>query len=153
MNLATSVHQQDGRDLEAEALFKSALEKLSQVCGENHPLTIKALVNLAIVHTNLEKFQLAESSLKSAIAKQRMVLGDLHPDVCQSMCALANAYSIQDKIVEAEKLFRECLVMQKALGDNHPHVITTKINYSVLLMKTGRIQEYEALLDSIKKKN
>jgi len=151
MSLATSVNHQDGRDLEAEVLFKSALEKLTQVCGENHPLTMKALTNLAVVYTTQEKFQLAESSLKNAIAKQRIVLGDLHPDVGQSMCALANAYSIQDKIVEAEKLFRECLVIQKVLGENHPHVITTKINYSVLLMKTGRIQEYKALLDSIKK--
>ena len=111
------------------------------------------MVNLAIVYTTLEKFQLAESSLKNAIAKQQTVLGSLHPDVCQSMCALANAYSIQDKLVEAEKLFKECLVMQKSLGNDHPHVLTTKINYSVLLMKTGRIQEYELMMDSIKKKN
>jgi tetratricopeptide (TPR) repeat protein len=59
---------------------------------------------------------------------------------------LAALYDAQGKYAEAEPLYHRSLaIYEKALGPSHPIVATTLENLAVLLTKTNRAAEAQAL--------
>ena len=152
LTMSTALRELNRND-EAELMLKQCLESLTKTCGENHPVTLKAIITLANVYLTAEKFQLAEEYLKKAIATQSKIMDNLHPDILVSKVSLAACYSRQDdpkKLIEAERLFKECLKHQERIfGTNHPQVKQTKTQYLILLLQTGRLEEYEALISSM----
>ncbi len=59
-----------------------------------------------------------------------------------SLDGLAGLYQAQGRYAEAEPLHKRSLaIFEKALGPEHPHVVTSLENYAALLRKTGRHTE------------
>jgi tetratricopeptide (TPR) repeat protein len=62
------------------------------------------------------------------------------------LTALAGLYKGQGKYVEAESLYMECLdVMRAALGEDHPHTLSSMNNLAMIYKSQGKYVEAESL--------
>ncbi len=63
----------------------------------------------------------------------------MHPDVALGLNNLALLFYDQGKYTEAEPLYQRALaILEKALGPDHPDLVTGLENYARLLRKTDR---------------
>ncbi|KAJ7101051.1 hypothetical protein C8R44DRAFT_809387, partial [Mycena epipterygia] len=72
--------------------------------GDNHPLTLRAMSNLAVMYNKLERWQEAEELGVAALKKQMDLLGDKHKWTLETMQNLAVTYEQLGKSKEAEDL-------------------------------------------------
>src|SRR5262249_7907741 len=96
----------EGKDGEAEGLYKRALAIREKALGANHPNVGQTLNNLALVYLDQGKYSEAEELFKRALAIRETALGANHSDVGQTLNNLALVYRAQDKHDEAEGLLK-----------------------------------------------
>ena len=75
-----------------------------QQLGEQHPLFLASLENLATLYRETGNFTAAEPLYLQLLQIQRVVQGPLAPDVAISLHKLANLYRIQGRYSQAEPL-------------------------------------------------
>ena len=63
----------------AVPLYEELLTKQKRVLGDNHPDTLSALVDLAVLFFSRGEYDRAEPLLEECLARNRRVLGDNHP--------------------------------------------------------------------------
>ncbi|KAJ7115195.1 P-loop containing nucleoside triphosphate hydrolase protein [Mycena epipterygia] len=126
------------------------LEKRRNVLGDNHPLVLGAMGNLAITFKNLGKLKEAEELQVVVLEKRRSVWGDNHPITLGAMGNLAVTYKTLGKLKEAEELEVQVLDSRRnLLGDNHPDTLLAMGNLAATYNKLGRFLEAEKLLQVV----
>lgn len=109
MSDLAGIYLLDGRNPQAEALYREALEIERRVLGPEDPQTLDTLSGFAAMYQRQGKYPLAETYAAQVLMGRRHTLGPEHPDTMASAADLALAYQSQGKFVESEPLAREAL--------------------------------------------
>ena len=75
--------------------------------GENDPIRLRAMGNLAIAYDYQGKYRDAEVLFKQCLDKQKVAIGENHPFTLDAMHSLALASYNQEKYRDAEALFKQ----------------------------------------------
>ena len=76
--------------LEAETLYREALDCRRRELGDTHPDTLTSINNLALSLYRQHKFDDAETLYREALDCRRRELGDAHSDTLSSISTLAS---------------------------------------------------------------
>ena len=103
--MATRLHSK-GLLAEARVLYEVALEGYDASCSPDHPYTLAAVSNLAMLLRDMGDFDAAEVMCRRAIKGDETILGSGHPDTLDSVRSLVEVLSAnsKDKSKEIEKL-------------------------------------------------
>jgi serine/threonine protein kinase/Flp pilus assembly protein TadD len=135
-----------GRFERAEPQLVRAIEIRKRVLGEEHPLTLLSMNNLAILYRKQDRYQEAERLYGTTLEGRKRALGEGHPDTLRTMNNLAVLYGFQGRYAEAERLYRSSLeVQQRVLGGEHPDTLASMNNLAILYWTQGRYGEAEQL--------
>ena len=131
---------------EAERMLSQAVTVLEKVLGGEHPDTVAALNNLALLYQSMGRLAEAEPLAKRALATAEKVLGKDHPDVASQLTNLAGLYRATGRLAEAEPLAERALdIRQQKLGPDDPYVAQSLNNLGWLYSATGRLGEAERM--------
>lgn len=140
------LYMEQGKDKEAELLFKRALSIRELQLGAMHPDTATSLNNLADLYRRRGKYTDSEQLFKRALVIDEKVYGLDHPEVATDLHNLAMLYGVQGRGWEAEEYFKRAYqIFEEALGRSHPNTNTVQREYVALLRKQGREEEARAL--------
>jgi tetratricopeptide (TPR) repeat protein len=132
--------------LEAEPLYRRALEIRKKALGAEHPFTATSLNNLAELYSTQGRYTEAEPLYRRALEIREKVQGPGHPDTAVSLNNLADLYRAQGRYTEAEPLYQSALkIWETELGPEHPNTATSLNNLAVLYDTQGRAEEAEPL--------
>jgi tetratricopeptide (TPR) repeat protein len=139
------IYAGEGREKEAESLYKESAEHLERLLGPDHPETANSLSGLAKLYMTQKRYSEAEPLVRRALAIREKSFDPEHPDVAVSLNDLGKLYREQDKYDEAEKYFRQAIAILEKRKPNHPDLAETLDNYALLLRKTNRVVEAAGL--------
>src|SRR5215831_2979151 len=145
-NLALT-YQSLARYMEAEPLYRRAIEIGEKVLGKDHPNVATGYNNLARLLQAQGKYDQAEPLFRRAMEISERVLGKDHPTVAIRYNNLAGLLQGQGKYDEAEPLFRRAIeIDEKVLGKDHPDVAIDYNNLASLLRDQGKYDQAAPLL-------
>jgi DNA-binding winged helix-turn-helix (wHTH) protein/tetratricopeptide (TPR) repeat protein len=132
----------------ARPLLERALAIREKVLGPKHPVTAKALNNLAYLLQAQGDLWAARPLCERALAIREKVLGPEHPDTALSLNNLALLLRDQDDITGAQSLFERGLaIREKALGPDHPFTASSLNDFAELLQGRGDHAGAQPLLE------
>ena len=144
-NLAVT-YQSLARYMEAEPLFRRAIEIDERVLGKDHPDVATRYNNLALLLYKQGKYDQAEPLYRRAIEIDEKVLGKDHPDIATLYNNLAGLLQAQGKYDQAEPLYRRAIeIDESVLGKDHPAVARDYDNLALLLKEQGKYDQAEPL--------
>ena len=147
-NLAVLLKVQ-GQVVEAERMYRRALQRRRAVLGNTDPDTLTSINNLASLLSVSGQTEEAERLYAEALAGCRAKLGNKDMDTLLSADNLASLLFREGRAAEAEPLFREAaLGLGSLLGSRHPETLRSQDNLAVALSALGRLEEAEMLLRS-----
>ncbi len=115
---------EQGRSNDAEQLEIQVLKLQKEMLGERHPVTIRAMANLASTWWQQRRFDKAEQLNIQVLDLQKEVLGERHPNTILAMANLASTWRQQGRFDDAEQLQVEAVELyKKVLGAKHPDTI------------------------------
>ena len=142
-NLARVLFRQ-GKDAEAESMFRQVLERSESSFGQEHPDTVLTLGQLANTLVSQEKLEEAESIYQRLLQHYQKFLGELHPRTFAVLSNIATLRFMQGEYREAEQLNRRVIHYQKNIfGEENPHTLRTSYNLGSVLEAQGKYQEAE----------
>lgn len=131
---------------QAEAHLPVALDQRERVLGAEHPDTLMAMNNLAILYSEQGRYAEAEPLHVETLEIRRRVLGAEHPATLLAMSNLATLYEAQGRYAEAEPLYLQTLEIQKrVVGEEHADTLGTMSNLAIVYEKQSRYAEAEPL--------
>ena len=114
-----------GRYEEALPVVREVLEARTALLGKDHPETLLALNNLAVVYMGLRDHVRAEVLLARGLAIRRRVYGDQDPTVAQTLGNLGMAHLERGDPDRAEPLLRQAVdVLRETKGEAAPEYAT-----------------------------
>ncbi|GKT48180.1 nephrocystin-3 [Colletotrichum spaethianum] len=144
------IYYDEGRWKEAEELEVQVMETRKRMLGEEHPDTLKSMINLASTYTEQGYWKEAEKLQVQVMEAGKRVLGEEHPDTLNTMNNLASTYTEQGRWKEAEGLEVQVMETRKrVLGENHRDTLDIKSNLAVTFQKQGRWKEAEELEEQV----
>jgi tetratricopeptide (TPR) repeat protein len=152
-NLA-DVYRAQGREPDAEALYRTALERRVEILGPGHQRVAVGLENLATFYAQQGSYASAEPLYWRALEISEANLGPDHPDVATVLLGLARVRHSQLEYADAEPLYQQALaIREQVLGPNDMTVAELLEPYADLLRAMGRgveATEMEARARSIR---
>jgi tetratricopeptide (TPR) repeat protein len=147
LNDLATAYQSLARYLEAEPLYRQAIEVGERVLGKDHPDVAVWCNNLATLLRDQGKYHQAEPLVRRAIEINERALGKDHPDVAINYSVLALLLQDQGKYDQAEPLYRQAIeVGERVLGKDHPDVAPWYNNLATLLQAQGKYDQAEPLV-------
>ena len=120
-NLLAGVLHESGELEAAEALYRSALERLVATKGEDHPESLSLLNNLLLVQHSRGGRKELLPTLERLLAARRRLLGDDHQDTIGTLNNLAGVRMMCGDLTNAIAAYREALErLGKREGETHP---------------------------------
>jgi tetratricopeptide (TPR) repeat protein len=136
----------DGRWKEAGELAAQVMETSVRVLGEEHPVTLASIGNLASAYRNQGRWKEAEELEVRVIETMLRVAGVEHPYTLTGMNNLTSTYSKQGRWREAEELGARVMEIKvRVLGEEHPSALISMGNLAVTYSDQGRWREAEEL--------
>jgi len=77
--------------------YEEALGIQRRILGDEHPIPISTLANIAYMHNNQGRHSKALKGFKEALRIRRKMLGEEHPDVVASLAQIAVVHADQGK--------------------------------------------------------
>ena len=168
------VYRQLGLYEQARPLLEQALAKSQEHHGDEHPNTLRALTQLAALHSSQGRQEEAESLYLRVLDARRRVLGHDHPETRSTMASLlglytsqgrfeeaepfldsfeaegdrplAHAYRHEGRFAEAEARYLATLEARRSkLGMDHPSTLSSLGGLATLYREQGRYPEAEPL--------
>ncbi|KAL9569225.1 hypothetical protein ACKAV7_006811 [Fusarium commune] len=140
------LYRDQGKLLEAEAMYKRALEGREKALGQDHISTLDTVNNLGALYADQGKLPEAEAMYKQALEGREKALGQDHISTLDTVNNLGVLYADQGKLPEAEAMFKRALEgSEKALGQDHISTLDTVNNLGVLYADQGKLPEAEAM--------
>ena len=135
-----------GRNSEAEQIYRQLLPAQQRVLGNKHPSTLSTRRDLAWMIECQGRYGQAEQMFRELATDQQAALGDQHPDTLTTRNLLARVIGLQGRHAEAEQMCRQILASrQQILGDDHPDTLHTRHNLAWMIGLQGRYAETEQL--------
>lgn len=133
------VYRHTRKHIQAEILFKQALDTLTKLLDEKDPDIAIAKSNYGLFLMNsMGRFEEAEPLLKDALEIRKEKLGTKHEDYATSINSLATLYRNQKKFRQAEKLYFEAIEIKKETVGNNNSNYTVSLNNLATLYREGR---------------
>jgi esterase/lipase superfamily enzyme/Flp pilus assembly protein TadD len=140
------LYQMQGRLLEAELLYKRALELREKALPDGHPDIATSLNNLASLYLVQGRLTEAEILNKRALQLYEKALPAGHPHIAQSLNNLATLYQDQGRLAQAEDVYKGSLELrEKTLPASHPDIAQSLNNLAFLYQAQGRLAQAESL--------
>jgi len=140
----------DGKYSACEPFDKMAVNIYTNIFGDDHPRTLRAMHNLASTYWSEGKLEEARGLEEEVLRETRRTLGDDHPDTLRAMNNLANTYRDQGKLEEARGLQEEVLrERQRTLGDNHPDTLRAMGDLASTYRSQGKLEEARGLEEEV----
>jgi serine/threonine protein kinase/Tfp pilus assembly protein PilF len=135
-----------GEYAKAEPQLRLAVGIHRAAQGPEHPDTLTAMNNLALLLLAQGKLAEAEPLYRQVVEAQTRVQGPEHPDALTSIGGLADVLRARGKLAEAEPLLRQILeARRRLLGPEHPAALTSTDDLAGVLKDRGRLAEAEPL--------
>jgi tetratricopeptide (TPR) repeat protein len=109
MNNLASTWCQQGKYVQAEALFNRVLEISRRVVGSENPYTLTFSSEMAGMYQRQGQYDKAEKIAAQVLTGQRHTSGPENPGTSDAAADLALAYQSQGKFAEGEPLAREAV--------------------------------------------
>ena len=139
---------------EALTLKQRVLEKSRHILGEDHPLTLLAMGNLAHTLGVLGRHNEALTLQQEVLEKCRRILGEDHPHTLLAMGNLAATLGELGRHNEALDLEQEVLEKRRRIqGEDHPHTLRAMNNLATTLGDLGRHDEALTLQQEVPEKS
>jgi tetratricopeptide (TPR) repeat protein len=139
-NLAVTAKRAGDLD-DARAHSEQALAIYEELFGEQHPSTLRALVNLGNVMRLQKRLPEAEAVLRRADEASQLVLGGNHPLVASTASNLAITLANQNRPYEAVPEFRRSLEIRTLNDPDHPDIGKAHHNLATALYETRAYAE------------
>lgn len=111
-----------------ESCYEQALVIARETCtlalqqlGEEHPMSLLCLSNLATLQMEVGNDGQVEELLQRILTLQEIALGEMHPDKAVTLNNLAVFYLKQEKYSQAEPLLLQAIAIWRATPDG-PHI-------------------------------
>ncbi|CAE6457660.1 unnamed protein product [Rhizoctonia solani] len=141
------VYSCTGQWSQREKLLQLLYRVFKQTLGDEHPVTLIYMGNLALTYFDLGRYEQAEQLQVLVLHARNRVLGEAHPDTLVSMGNLASTYSNLGRYGRAELLQVKVLNARKrVLGEEHPDTLTSMSNLASTYSDLGRYKQAEQLL-------
>ncbi|KAJ7463935.1 hypothetical protein FB451DRAFT_452408 [Mycena latifolia] len=147
-----AMHLQKGEFRHAMQLQELVVERRREL-GKDHPHTLAAIGNLAIIYKTMGELSKAVELEKVVLNKHRELLGEDHPATLIAMANLAVSYSRMEQFHQAVEL--EKVVLKKRtelLGEDHPKTLNTMGNLAIGYLYMGQFQQAAELENIVLKK-
>jgi tetratricopeptide (TPR) repeat protein len=139
-----------GRFDDAAKLFQRALELGERQLGPDHPLLIRRLCNLAGVHAQTDRIDLAEPLLVRAVALGKGVDARYDDGVANATVNLGNVRAMQNRPEEALSLWNDALLIRERRdGKDGREVGSILENMVGVLEELGRTDEAKKVRDRL----
>ncbi len=107
----------------------------------------RIISNLAVIHMEQKKYELAEPLHKESLKLYQDILGKKHPAVGMSLNNLGGMYQVKKQYKEATYLFKRALNINKeALGMKHPDTANFLNNLGTAYSDLGEFKKAKPLL-------
>ncbi|MDZ8106042.1 MAG: tetratricopeptide repeat protein [Nostoc sp. DedQUE12a] len=139
----------DGQGLynQATPWLEQCLEVAKNRLGEENPLVVQSLHNLAGIYYSQGRYSEAEAMYLQSLELRQRLLGEEHPDFARGLNNLAEVYKSQGRYSEAEALLLQALELRRhLLGEEHLDFILSLNNLALLYYFQVRYSEAEPLL-------
>ncbi|KAL7904569.1 P-loop containing nucleoside triphosphate hydrolase protein [Trichoderma velutinum] len=122
------------QDLLGLPVLRQVVEYRREVLGEDDPMTIDSLSDLATAVLLTGDYAESERMQREALARSEQVLGPRHNDTLNCMAHLVDALDEQGKTEEAEQLALKVYEIRIDLfGHLHPNTLVSEHNYAYML--------------------
>jgi tetratricopeptide (TPR) repeat protein len=146
LNLAISFSGR-AKHHEAVEIIHDVLSVREEICGLQHPDTLKTRSLLGSLYVDLGQEAKAETLLRDVLIVQQTVLEAGHEDTLTTMSHLANSLYYQKRYAEAEQMVRKVLLVQKqVLGVEHKDTLTNMCNLANSLCEQGKYTQAEEMM-------
>ena len=109
------------RQAEAEDTYDTILQQCRELFGDDHPQTLRAMLNVAQTLTAQRKLLEAEEMFGRTLTGYRRVLGEDHPEMVFLKLLFARLRQNQGRLTEAIGLLQDAAdVGRRVLGAEHP---------------------------------
>jgi serine/threonine protein kinase len=147
MLVYTRALRKHDRLADAEALGRQALPGASNL-GQDHPVTLALLQELAQIAQRQGKPDEAEKLLRDVLERRRRLMGDNHPDTIQSLNALAGFLLDQKRYADAEPIASELYHRSAAADTNAMDAAPKMFKWPACLAAQGKMADaYAPLLE------
>lgn len=127
--------------LDAQKSFSDALELRKKALGENDPVTLQTMSNLALATYKNGDEEAAEKLYLECIERKRKV-APKSASLAKSLTNLANLYTDERNCAEAKKLYLEAAEIDTAnFGSNNAQVAVDLFNVGVMSQKCQEPKE------------
>eukprot|EP01038_Epipyxis_sp_PR26KG_P007535 gene7535-10268_t len=141
------IYFDQGLLVEAEEMFRRALNGREKLLGPYHLNTVNTINNLAILLHNQDRQEEAEEMYRRAINGSLIALGQDHPDTLSAMNSFGKLLYNMRKLEEAEDMCRRAVNgREKILGPNDVKTIGSLGNLGKVLLALGQYDEAETIL-------
>jgi tetratricopeptide (TPR) repeat protein len=148
--LASDLYDQ-GKDAEAEPLYRRSLELLEKVYNTDHPLMADPVIGLANVYYNQGDCARAAAFYERSLTLMEKSLGPEHPDMVEKLRLLAACCYAQQDYVRGEPVCRRWLAMEKsAKGPAHADLVAPLMALADTHLGQGKLDSaIEALNEAL----
>jgi eukaryotic-like serine/threonine-protein kinase len=141
-----SISLYEGKNEQAEAFYRTAMEGELRHLGKSHPDTIVDMENLANALARLKRFDESAALMKDVLAQRRAVLGEDNRLVARTSVNIATLLTASGRLDEAQAAFAEALPrFERTYGPEHPDTVHSVYAYGVLRFKQHAYAEAERL--------
>jgi tetratricopeptide (TPR) repeat protein len=118
--------------------------------GEEHPVTVDAMANLAVTLMDLGELDRGREMLEHVADWRRTQLGDRHEQTLRANANLATVYSRQGDLDSARQLLEQVLEGVRALlGDEHHDTLMAMSNLAVVQSGLGNLDRARELAECV----
>jgi len=142
--LATS-YQQIGKYDQADALYRSALEKRKSLYGSDSAQVAETLVSLALLRRDQGNLKEAEDFSREGLAMTKRHLMAIHPAVASASSALGQILVARGEYAQAIPILEEAYRLQSVPGEPVADLATTMTELANALFYTGHYAESDSL--------
>jgi tetratricopeptide (TPR) repeat protein len=132
----------------AQRLNETALEATQQMFGDEHPITLTSMHNLAFTLLSRDHLDEARRLQEQVLEVRRRVLGEEHLSTLHAMINLASTLLTQGHLDDARRLQERVLELgRRVLGEAHPDTVLAMNNLAGTLWTQGDLDGARALAE------
>jgi tetratricopeptide (TPR) repeat protein len=113
-----NLYTDQGKLVEAEQMYKRALQGNEAALGAEHISTLKTVYNLGILYYNQGKLAKAEQMFERALQGRKAALGTEHTLTLKTVHTLGILYLVQGKLAKAKQMYIRELQGNEKGGEN-----------------------------------
>jgi tetratricopeptide (TPR) repeat protein len=134
----------------AQAVHEHALDVYRRVLGDEHPRTLTALDDTAVMLRTQGALAGARALYEVALATRRRLLGEQHPDTLATLNDLIETLRALGDLGGVRALQEQALAnWRRRLGDEHPDTLVAMNDLAVTLRAQGELVAARALHEQV----